>query len=94
MTIEHRAITVGAEPVALAEGGEGGVTWEMESLGSGAISVGGPNVGTDGPNRGWLVPARKQVKFTLGPDDVLYGVGDSPAVVIVFRADATPNVST
>ena len=88
MTIAHRAIQVGNEPVAIAEGESGGVTWDVEVLSTGGITVGDSSVTTDGEGRGWFLPARKQVRFTLGPDDVLYAVSDSQATVVVFRADA------
>ena len=88
--IAHRAIQVGAEPVAIAEGEAGGVEWQVEVVSSAGITVGDATVGTDGERRGWLLPARKPAKFVLGPGDALYGVSDSVATVVVFRADAKP----
>lgn len=88
MTIAHRAIQVGGEPVAIAEGEKGGVTWDVEVFSTGGIVVGGPTVATDGAQRGWYVPARRPARFILGEGDRLYAVADSPATVVVFRADA------
>lgn len=90
MTIAHRAIQVGNEPVDIAEGEDGGVTWNVEVVTTGGITVGDSTVAPDGERRGWMVPSRKQVQFELGAGDKLYAVADSPATVVVFRADAKP----